>query len=250
MKRRVILFLREPVAGRVKSRLAAGIGRGAAVAFYRRTVARVIRRLARDPRWELVIAVTPDGWRPGPPLFPPGLRTTPQGHGDIGDRMARMARRFSDGEVVIAGTDIPDLEPGHIAGAFRALGRADMVFGPALDGGFWLVGYRPGAARQARFGAVRWSGEHALGDVLTGLGETQVSLLRPLSDVDDAADYRRVGRSGQMFLQARHQFDEIAGPVAAVELEAQDIVPAILAGAGGAGQGEEIGAARDTAGRP
>lgn len=250
MTRRLILFLREPVAGRVKTRLAAGIGVAAATAFYRAMASAAVRRLGADPRWSLTLAVTPDNWRPAPPLFPGAFDVAPQGRGDIGVRMARLARLHGDGDVVIAGTDIPDLGPAHVAAAFRALGQSDMVFGPAMDGGFWLVGYRAPAARKAAFGEVRWSGSRALADSLANLGAMKVSLLAPLSDVDDVADYRAFRqRSGQVFLQPRHQFDEVAGPVPAVELVAQDVVPRILAGAGGTGQGEEVGAAGNPAGR-
>lgn len=251
MRRRVILFLREPVAGRVKSRLAAGIGTAAATAFYRATAAATVRRLCRDPRWRVTLAVTPDHWRPASPLFPGSVDVVPQGRGDIGERMARQARLYGDGDVVIAGTDIPGLRAAHVAAAIRALGRAEMVFGPAFDGGFWLVGYRAAAARRASFGEVGWSGPEALADTLRNLGRTSVTLLAPLSDVDDAADYRAFRQgSAEMFLQPGHQLDQVAGPVPAVELEAQDIVPAVLAGAGGAGQGEQVGAVRDPAGRP
>lgn len=250
MTARVILFAKQPVAGRVKSRLATGLGTARATGFYRTTTRVVCHRLSRDPRWQLILARSPDHWLPAPPVFPPGLVTTPQGRGDIGDRMARLARRFADGPVVLVGSDIPALQAGQIAAALRCLQRADVVFGPATDGGFWLVAYTARAARQAGFTNIAWSTGTVLRDCLAGLGTTRVSLLPPLSDIDDVGDYRAWRASGKMLFQPRHQFDQIAGPVPAVELIAQNIIPAILAGSGRSGQGKQVGAVGDPAGCP
>jgi glycosyltransferase A (GT-A) superfamily protein (DUF2064 family) len=94
--------------------------------------------------------------------------------------------------VVIVGSDIPALRPRHVAQAFAQLGTHDAVFGPATDGGYWLVGLRRRPHVPALFEGVRWSTEHALADTLAKLrpGETAAFLDR-LEDVDDAAAYRR-----------------------------------------------------------
>jgi len=78
-----------------------------------------------------------------------------------------------------------------VAAALRALGRADAAFGPAADGGYWLVGLSP--RRPARpFASVRWSTRHALADTLGNFRRHRVALLRTLHDVDTAADWRRI----------------------------------------------------------
>jgi glycosyltransferase A (GT-A) superfamily protein (DUF2064 family) len=88
---------------------------------------------------------------------------------------------------VLIGSDIPGITAADIAAAFRALGRADAVFGPAEDGGYWLVGFGP--RRPPRpFATVRWSTEHALADTLANCRRHRVLLLRRLRDVDSAAD--------------------------------------------------------------
>jgi hypothetical protein len=90
---------------------------------------------------------------------------------------------------VLVGCDIPGLGAADIAAAFRALGRAGAVFGPAEDGGYWLVGFGP--RRPARpFAGVRWSTEHALADTLRNCAPHPVALVRRLRDVDTAADLR------------------------------------------------------------
>ena len=178
----VILFARAPRLGQVKRRLAQGIGARAALAFYRATLAEALARIAPVRRWRTFLAVTPDRARARWPRRCPILW---QGPGDLGARLDRATRRFR--RVVVVGTDIPGLSVADIRAAFRALGRADAVFGPAEDGGFWLVGLSP--RRPARpFAAVRWSSEHALADTLANFHGRKIALLRTLRDVDTAED--------------------------------------------------------------
>ncbi|MGG5818861.1 TIGR04282 family arsenosugar biosynthesis glycosyltransferase [Falsiroseomonas sp. HW251] len=176
----VIVFARAPRLG-VKKRLARGIGAMAALRFYRAQLAATVRQ-ARDARWRLVLAVTPDQARA---RWPRGVSRLGQGRGDLGQRMARaLAGRR---RAVLVGSDIPGLSRDDLARAFRALGRADAVFGPAEDGGYWLVGYGP--RRPATpFADVRWSSRHALSDTLANFAGRRVALLRRLRDVDTAAD--------------------------------------------------------------
>ena len=185
MKDTVFVFARAPRLGQVKRRLAAGIGARAALRFHAATLRRLARGLAADRRFRTVLAVTPDRARlPGLARLP----AVPQGRGDIGLRMDRACRRVRRGRVAIIGCDIPGAGPADVAAAFRALGRADAVFGPAEDGGYWLVALGP--RRPARpFAAVRWSGPHALADTRANFAARRVVQLRCLSDVDTPADY-------------------------------------------------------------
>jgi len=180
MKPRLIVFAKAPRLGQGKRRLAAGIGALAAWRFQRWVLARVLRRLAGDGRWECRIAVTG-----GPARWPRGVRRMAQGQGDIGQRMGRAMRALGPGPVVLVGSDVPDIAPRHIQAAFRALGRHDAVFGPAVDGGFWLVGLR---GNLDPFKSVRWSSRHALADTLANLGRRRThGLVETLADIDDAA---------------------------------------------------------------
>jgi rSAM/selenodomain-associated transferase 1 len=192
----LVIFAKAPALGRAKSRLAQGIGQAAALAFYRRTLAHVARRLAADARWRTVLAVTPDRTALTARRWPQHLARRGQGNGDLGARMARAFRDLPKGRVVIIGADIPEIEPAHIARAFAALGDADIVFGPARDGGYWLIGAK-GAARTIRmFTSVRWSTRHALADTRANLNGLNVKLLDVLDDVDDARAYARFRRRG------------------------------------------------------
>jgi len=187
LARHLVIFARYPSLGTGKRRLARDIGAAKALQFQRTMLALLVRRLAGDPRWITRFAITPDTSRP----WPKGIATLPQGRGDLGQRMARVARSLPPGPVVIVGSDIPDLSAAHIADAFRALGLCDTVLGPATDGGYWLVGLRRRPRFIDPFAHVRWSTEHALRDTLANLTGRRVGMLETLSDVDDASAFPR-----------------------------------------------------------
>ncbi|MGE0747522.1 MAG: TIGR04282 family arsenosugar biosynthesis glycosyltransferase [Rhodospirillales bacterium] len=191
-RRHVVVFMREPALGAVKHRLAAGIGDVAAWRFYRDTSRAVLRRLAADRRWRTWIAATPDGAAIAPPRDWRRVARVPQGRGDLGVRMDRALRAFAPHPVVVVGSDIPGLAPRHVAAAFRALAAADIVFGPATDGGYWLVGARGAKRRHRAFAGVRWSGPYALSDSVKSLGRhVRIAYGPTLADVDDAAALER-----------------------------------------------------------
>jgi rSAM/selenodomain-associated transferase 1 len=190
--RHLVVFLRQPRLGRVKSRMAAGIGALAALRFYRLATAQLVRRMTRDRRWRCQVWITPDRAARRPP-WRAAASWRGQGGGDLGRRMARVFETLPPGPAVIIGSDIPAIRPAHIAAAFRVLGRHQAVFGPAADGGYWLVGLRRRPRVPHRlFERVRWSSEHALADTRAGLPKgLSVALLETLEDVDDAPAYAR-----------------------------------------------------------
>ncbi|MGA0394140.1 MAG: TIGR04282 family arsenosugar biosynthesis glycosyltransferase, partial [Rhodospirillales bacterium] len=114
------------------------------------------------------------------------------GTGDLGARMNRVMNALPPGPAVIIGSDIPTITPRHIAQAFKRLGSDDAVFGPATDGGYWLVGLKRRPTVPSIFRNVRWSSETALADTLANLKHGQrIALLEELEDVDDGYGYRR-----------------------------------------------------------
>ncbi|MFV2034258.1 MAG: TIGR04282 family arsenosugar biosynthesis glycosyltransferase [Halocynthiibacter sp.] len=187
-------MLKEPRAGRVKTRLGQGFGMIGAAWWYRHHTSALLRRLD-DPRWQLILAVSPDNTGPICRAWPGHLARLAQGPGDLGARMARIARILPKGPVLIIGADIPAISRVHIAAGFRALGNHDAVFGPATDGGFWAFGLKRLAPVPPRlFQGVRWSGPHALADSRATLAGARVALLATLQDVDTAADLAKVTR--------------------------------------------------------
>ena len=187
MKGTLILFARAPRLGGGKRRLAAGIGRRAALRFHCINTESLIRRLGHDPRWRTMLAVTPEAWR-WPAHVP---RREQRGH-DLGARMVNALRAAPPGPVILVGGDIPGISADIIARAFQALGAADAVFGPARDGGYWLVGVRDRGLLRGLFSDVRWSSEHALADTIANLpAGRRHALVEMREDVADVESWRR-----------------------------------------------------------
>lgn len=201
---RLVIMVKQPVAGNVKTRLGRDIGSCGAAAFYRHTLSNVVKRMACDRRWLTLLSVSPASAIEAP-VWPLGVPRMPQCAGDIGVRMQAIFNRVPPGPVVIIGTDIPGAAPAHIAEAFHMLGRNDMVFGPATDGGFWLVGMRRSPRIIAAFaGAIRWSAPETLDDCLAGLSHLGVATAATLRDVDSAVDLALLsGVVGRRVLPAR-----------------------------------------------
>jgi rSAM/selenodomain-associated transferase 1 len=188
---RLVVMAKAPMAGAAKTRLARGIGLAGATRFARQAVAALLQRVAHDPRWHTTLAVSPDAsvasrW------WPASIARAGQGRGDLGRRMQGIMECWPPGPVVIVGTDIPGITPAHIAHAFRLLGRHDGVFGPAIDGGYWLVGMRRRPRLLRPFAGVRWSGPEALADTLANLEGSAVAFVATLGDVDDAHAFNSV----------------------------------------------------------
>ncbi len=187
----VVVFARQPVIGTVKTRLAADIGPVEALRFYRTTLTRLLRRVRDSRTWRTMLAVTPD--RAGPAMsriF--GIPAVPQGPGDLGTRMRRVARNRT-GPILMVGSDIPDLRPRHLRTALAALRSSDFVFGPAEDGGYWLAGFANRRPPRTLMRNVRWSTSDALADTLASAGPcARVRVLEEtLADIDDGSGFGR-----------------------------------------------------------
>ena len=190
----VFVFAKAPRAGAVKTRLAADIGDGRAAALFRIMTKRIAAEAAKG-RWRVIIAVDPasamSGWSN---IFPPHLPRALQARGDLGARMGCAFAAAPPGPAVIIGTDIPALRARHMRAAFDALAGADAVFGPAEDGGYWLIGLARRRPAPDLFKGVRWSGPHALADTIDTLPASfRVKKIERLADVDDADDLSHFG---------------------------------------------------------
>ena len=188
----LVIFVKAPRLGRVKTRLVGELGPMGAWRFYRGMTERLLRRVGGDRRWRTWLAVTPDAFVNRGRFWPGRFERIAQGTGDLGARMARPMRALPRGPVVIVGSDIPAIERRHIAEAFRLLGSRDVVLGPAADGGYWLVGLKRRPPRLELFDAVEWSGPRVLEQTLAKLSpRAKVALLEELDDVDGPEAYAR-----------------------------------------------------------
>ncbi len=121
-RHRLVVMVKEPHPGRVKTRLGRGIGMVPAAWWFRHQCARLLRGLA-DPRWDTVLAVSPDAEGLASRIWPAHLGRVPQGRGDLGARMGRVFRGLPPGPVVIIGADIPGVTRAHIARGLRRAGQ-------------------------------------------------------------------------------------------------------------------------------
>ncbi|OUS07453.1 hypothetical protein A9Q96_05965 [Rhodobacterales bacterium 52_120_T64] len=182
-------MVKEPQAGRVKTRLGRDIGMTNAAWWFRHQTKRLIREVGTDPRWQLRLSVSPAPQGLHSRVWPAGIPRDPQIRGDLGVRMRHVFEASPKGPVVLIGGDIPGITTAIIRGAFEKLNDHDCVFGPAEDGGFWLVGMRRvGLLPVDLFKGVRWSCADTLTDTLGTLGGASVAFAATLRDVDTASD--------------------------------------------------------------
>jgi len=189
MNGELYIFLKTPVAGRVKTRLGQEIGVGRATALFRVMAHQTVTRVSSGP-WRTIVAIDPPSGLSGfENIIPPHLPRIAQASGDLGARMAAVFYSASRGPVVIIGADAPGIHARHIREAFARLRVSDAVFGPAFDGGFWLIGLAKPKSRRCLFKNVRWSSEHALRDVIATLPQRySKETLSQLRDIDSAKD--------------------------------------------------------------
>lgn len=186
MKPLLFIFAKAPLMGKAKTRLAADIGKVHALRVYRGMCAKILREV-EDPRWDAVLYVTPDRFMQAEfgGLWPIDMPRAVQKDGDL---TARLARAFSlKASIIAVGTDAPQIKKRDIAAAFKALKTNPAVFGPADDGGFWLIGLN-GPVQQGLFEDIRWSHPETFADMKAKL-EGHVHLIRTLMDVDDGPAY-------------------------------------------------------------
>jgi len=190
----VAIFAKTPGLTPAKTRLAATIGCDRAESFYRLCLDVVedcvAAFLAGRPGWRACWAVAEtegvehSRWR--------ALGAQHTGDGGLGERMARVyeALRREHGAALLIGTDAPEMQPAHLDSAADVLEASPLALGPALDGGFWLVGGRI-AIPQDVWRAPRYSTRFARADFEDALrvaGLPAPRRLASLSDIDEAAD--------------------------------------------------------------
>ena len=185
----MIIFARVPRLGAVKRRLAAGVGMHEAYQFYVRSFSNLVRSLSSHPHWDLELCVTPKNVGGVNRILCHSETITFQSLGDLGLRMERAIAKHEYSPVLLVGSDIPGILPSDIENGIRALGRNDFVFGPTLDGGYWLTGARRGNLVRGIYRHVRWSSPYALSDTMRNTQGKKVSTLRHLRDIDVAEDY-------------------------------------------------------------
>ena len=216
MKRVLLVVAKEPIPGRVKTRLGHLFSPAAAAEFYRSLLLDTSRLMQQAPDVTCGIVFTPAEARPYfEELAPPGFILLPQRGPDLGERLLHA---FEDlfalgyGQIVIMNSDSPTLPAAYLEDAFRQLEVSDVVFGPSVDGGYYLVG--AGAAHPTLFRGVQMSTSTVLAETQTRAEAAglSVSLLPAWFDVDVPEDVARlrieVAQNGRLAAHTRRFFEE------------------------------------------
>ena len=200
----LLLFIKNPILGQVKTRLAKTIGDDSALSVYQNLLQicyQNTRFLTQADKYLYYshFVEEKDIWTAG------DYYKTMQSEGSLGDRMKiafQQAQKTYESALII-GSDCPAISTTLLQEALDALHSFDLVIGPANDGGYYLLGMRSESAYLKLFDEVDWSTDRVLAQTLSKaskLGMT-ILLLEELVDVDDAADLQYyIDRHGEAFL--------------------------------------------------
>jgi rSAM/selenodomain-associated transferase 1 len=182
----VIVFVKNIKLGKVKTRLAKTIGNQGAFEVYSELVKvteKATKNLTADKRIYFSDAVVYSKWSSDFKAVQEGI--------DLGERMKNAFKKgFEDGynRIVLIGSDLPDITASHINKGLEALKENDMVFGPAEDGGYYLIGLSK--MNNLAFENKPWSQTHLLEETLQELNEKHITFttLETLNDIDTYED--------------------------------------------------------------
>ena len=186
----IMVFVRNPELGHVKTRLAKSIGDQAALETYKilsKHTSKIISEIDSDQ-----LIFYSDKIQDNDVWTATNCKKQIQTKGDLGQKMlAAFQYGFSLGyqKIIIIGSDLYSLSPRHIESAFEQLKNYDVVIGPALDGGYYLLGLNfiiPKIFKQKQ-----WSTSSVLKETLSDLKEFNVNLLEPLNDIDTYEDLKK-----------------------------------------------------------
>ena len=188
----VIVFAKAPRPGLAKTRLIPALGEDGAAHLAERLLECALAAAAQAGLGAIELCCTPDTGHPAFAALAARHRIALglQGDGDLGARMNRALTGAlrAHPRALLIGTDAPDLDAGFLRQAAAALQTHDAVFGPALDGGYTLVGLT--RAAPALFEAMPWSSAGVMAETrarLRRLGLRHAEL-RTLADIDTPAD--------------------------------------------------------------
>ncbi|MEN1679786.1 MAG: TIGR04282 family arsenosugar biosynthesis glycosyltransferase [Planctomycetota bacterium] len=191
------VFAKHCVPGRVKTRLAATVGDAVAAEIAERFLRAILERFANTADRRVLAYAPDDAGQPMASLAGRRWSAEPQGDGDLGRRMRRFFERsFAAGaeRVVLLGSDSPNLPPSIVEAALAQLTEDDVVLGPSVDGGYYLIGAR--REPPPLFDGMPWSTPELWAATTARLADAGIAH-RPLPvwyDVDTIEELRRLYR--------------------------------------------------------
>ena len=199
MSNALIIFVKYPELGKVKTRLTPDLSPGEAAAFHRAIAADIIAAHSDNPDFDTIVFFSPPdrkkdfaGW------LGPGKRFEAQEGADLGEREQNAFTRvlgagegFGYDRAVLIGTDCPSLDNEKTERAFALLDAHDIVLGPAQDGGYYLLGLS--TPRPELFSGIDWGTPEVLENTIQAAKKAQldITMLDELYDVDTIDDLRR-----------------------------------------------------------
>ena len=188
----LLIFARAPRVGSVKTRLAQTVGPQRACELYEMLLRTLVSQLGKLE--SVTVCFAPDdGEADLRRYFPERWHYRPQRGPDLGARLEHAINEaLANGasKVAVIGSDCPDVTPADISATWTALEKNDVVFGPAKDGGYWLIGMK--RAHPTLFREIDWGTEKVLAQSQFRAHESglKTALLRPLPDIDTASDWQ------------------------------------------------------------
>jgi rSAM/selenodomain-associated transferase 1 len=195
----ILLFIKAPVRGQVKSRLAADIGDEAALELYKNFILDIIDTVKKTGYPFRICYYPPHAGAEVSSWLAGHYRIVPQQGSDLGERMENaFLRCFSEGfeRALLIGSDLPDLAPAVLQNAMASLAEHDAVIGPASDGGYYLIGFHSRTLLPRVFQGIPWSTETVFQETMAILKKSALSVDQAptWNDVDTVEDLRALFR--------------------------------------------------------
>ncbi|GAB2634621.1 TIGR04282 family arsenosugar biosynthesis glycosyltransferase [Belliella aquatica] len=193
-KKALIVFQKNPVLGKVKTRVAATLGEEKALEIYMQLLQHTYSMINRLQNIDTFIYFSEELESGIDNSFLDNVQFRVQNGFDLGSRMKNAFEQVLGegyGKAVVIGTDCPGITTAIIHEAFEKLALADVVFGPAMDGGYYLLGLKTMDINL--FDEMTWSHQNVLSDSIKRLNleEQTFTLLEMLSDIDNEADWEK-----------------------------------------------------------
>jgi rSAM/selenodomain-associated transferase 1 len=197
----LLIFVKYPSPGTVKTRLSPELTPEQGAAFYRALAEEVIQANISGAGYESIVCFSPENARREVRSWlGPDLRLWSQLGDDLGSRQFHAMRQALEGgyrKAAIIGSDCPTITPGDVEAAFSSLSANDLVLGPCEDGGYYLIG----ATRpiESVFEGISWGSQRVLSETLEKAQEAGLTfeLLDVKYDIDSYSDLERYYRSGK-----------------------------------------------------
>ncbi len=194
-KSAILLFIKAPVRGEVKSRLAAVVGDETALELYKNFILDIIGSVKKTGYPFRACYYPPDAGAEVSSWLAGQYHIMPQQGRDLGERMENaFIRCFSEGfeRAILIGSDLPDLTPAVLQEAMGSLAGNDVVIGPASDGGYYLIGFHKHTLMPRVFQGIPWSTETVFQKTMAILKNSALSVHQApkWNDVDTMEDLR------------------------------------------------------------